>query len=230
MPPSAAPARSASSAASPSATAPRPTAALPCPPPCTRPGTANFTLAAGGSLSNSTSGDALATNGSGTFTVTGGTVSSGANGIAADFNGSSQVSVTGGVFTAGSGGFALEAEGTSLVKIAGGTFTAGKYGLVTYTSGIIDLFGTGFSYTVNGVTTPITSGTLPTYSSGTISGTLLNGQAFNNTPFYNRATMQVNVGTPPAATPEPSSVAALGLGVLGLAGLALKARKHRAIA
>ena len=48
------------------------------------------------------------------------------------------------------------------MDITGGTFGGqGGFGLNANTGGVIDLFGTGFSYTVNGITTFITSGDLP---------------------------------------------------------------------
>ncbi len=168
--------------------------------------------------------------GSGPVTVTGGTFTAGASGFGLYAAGSGLVTVTGGTFTAGASGDGLLATGSSLVTITGGTFSAtGAYGFGLRSAATIDVFGSGFSYTVNGVTTPITTGTLP-LGAGTLTGTLLNNTGPTTSSYINAATIEINVGTPPAAAPEPSQFAALGVGLLGLAGLTLRARKRRSAA
>lgn len=169
--------------------------------------------------------------GSSPVTISGGTITaSGLDGVGLFAVGSGPVDISGGAFTGGprGGGFGLDAGGSGLMDITGGTFSAGQggFGLASQGNGVIDLFGTGFSYTVNGVTTPLTSGDLPTSGvNGTLSGTLLDGQVLNATSFLNFATIEVNIGTPPAAVPEASTTVSLGLLLtLGLGGVVLKAK------
>lgn len=200
-------------------------------------GASTFTLGAGGTINGTSAGNnALQDGSTGAVTITGGILSNpNGGGTVINAFGSGSVTITGGTFTGGYGGSAVSAQ-NGLVSIAGGTFTSPGGNTLFCSSpgfGVIDLFGTGFSYTVNGVTTPITSGPLPTASgigiNGTLSGTLLNGDPLNNTTFLNRATIEVNVGTPPtlpASAPEPSQFAAFAIGLLGLGALALKARRR----
>ena len=169
-------------------------------------------------------------------TISGGILTaSGLDGIGLVGFGSGPVDISGGTFTGGQGGgaFGLDAGGSGLMDITGGTFSAGQggFGLVSQGSGVIDLFGTGFSYTVNGMTTQIASGDLPTSGVfGTLDGTLLDGQALNATRFLNFATIEVNIGTPPAAVPEASTTVSFGLLLaLGLGGVVIAAKKKKAV-
>ncbi len=197
-----------------------------------------FTLA-GGALTGEDGDGAIFSNAA-RITVSSGSVSvsgSGTNGL--DAANGSTATVTGGTFTAsGSGGsivtpFAtpgptisavdLYAESKSTITVTGGNFIAsgtGATGFDAINNGVIDLFGTGFTVNGSPATGPLTSG------SGTISGTLLNGNVLTNLPYaITGGTIEFNV----AAAPEPSQYAALGLGVLGLGVLALRARR-RAVA
>ncbi len=200
-------------------------------------GTAAFTLAAGGALTASgQNGTGLDIDGgSSPVTISGGAITaSGFGGVGLYAAGSGPVDISGGTFTAsGKFGYGLFARGSGPVDITGGTFTGGQGGDGLFVDGIgvIDLFGTGFSYTVNGMTTQIASGDLPSGSiAGTLDGTLLDGQALNATSFANFATIEFNVGTPPAAAvPEASTTASLGLLLtLGLGSVVIAARKKKA--
>lgn len=182
-------------------------------------GSSNFTLA-GGALTDTQGGAALYANGSGSVTVTGGTLNAADNGVALYAAGSGPVNISGGTFTAGQFGYGALALGSGPVNISGGTFTAGAGGYGLYANGgTITLFSrSGTLFQVDGVDTP--NGTLPSGTSGdTISGTLLDGEAMSTT-FLNGGTITLN----PA--PEPSPFAALGIGLLGLVGLAINSRKR----
>ncbi len=76
---------------------------------------------------------------------------------------------------------------------------------------------------------PVHSG--PLVGSGTFTGTI---GGVKQTLSYSVSSAPgstiVLIPTPPAAAPEPSQFAALGVGLLGLAGLTLRARKRRTLA
>lgn len=129
------------------------------------------------------------------------------------------LSVTGGRATVSGGtirggdyyGTALYASGGGTIVVTGGAFSAGYADLVAV-GGTIDLFGTFAPIA------PMTGN----FSSGTITGTLQNGQAI--TAYYqvqNGGVIEFNVA------PEPSAFVALSLGILGLGRLMLKARSRK---
>ena len=196
-----------------------------------------FTLGSGGTLMGP--GDVLAVGG-GTVAVNGGTITASGSGpfgaaiglaqsggavtinqgnLSGDFAAllsySGTAQINGGNFSSFSGfGDGLASFG-GFVTINGGTFS-GSTDLVAAQGGVLDLFGTFDGYHAGDM---ITSG------GGTITGTLLNGEAINDSYFVNDSTpgskIEFNVG--PAPVPEASSAGSLGaclafLGVLGIAG------------
>ncbi len=166
-------------------------------------GTVNIT---GGTLTGTF---ALYTNAT-TVTVSGGTLS-GLDGL--DETGGT-ANITGGTFIGvpGSGGSALSNGGGALATISGGSFDQG--GFEAGTNGTIDLLGT-FSQTA-----PITSGT------GTITGTLLDGESINARYGVDQGGL---IEFNSAPVPEASSVVSFGLLLtLGLGGLAMSARRRKA--
>ncbi len=186
----------------------------------------HFTLGSGGSLTNprSQGGYGILTQSNGTVTITGGSVLVGDNSIALGATDSSRVSITGGTITAGNNGKGVFAFGGNMVTIAGGVITVGQggTGLDSSFGTTIDLFGSNFAYTANGITTQITSGFLPSNGfGGTITGTFLNGDRLNTT-FGNDGILGVNVGTPPVIAPEPSPALVFGLGILSLGMIAFR--------
>lgn len=189
--------------------------------------TSTFTLSTGGTLTGTGSlSFGLYAFGSGLVTITGGTLTV-ANGDAFLASGSGLAIISGGTFSA-SQGIGLLANGTRSVTVTGGTFSGGSYGLLADSRGTLNLFSQGDTpFLINGV--PMNNMTLGRYTSGTntISGTLLDGETLNTT-FFNSGIINLNVGTPPAAAPEPSQFAALAVGLLGLGALALKAHKRHA--
>ena len=212
-------------------------------------GTAGFTLGNGGTLSVAGNyGDALHSSGSGPVMVTGGTATGGGFGSGVFSSGTAPVQISGGTFggqtsvAAYSSGTVVILGGTfnspllayvgGTITLAGGTINANGTTLTTTagSTSTINLFGTGFFYTVNGGTasTPITSGSLPSNASGTITGTLSNSTLPFTTGYSNEGVINVNVGTPPPGAPEPSPALALAVGILGLGALAIKARRRTA--
>ena len=138
------------------------------------------------------------------------------------FSGAAQIN--GGSFSSFSNfGDGLASFGGNVI-IKGGTFS-GSTDLVAAGGGVLDLFGTFTGYRNGDV---ITSG------GGTITGTLLDGEAINDTYFVNGSQpgsmIEFNVGTPPTAVPELSSSLSFGLGLafLGMVGVAGKKRARRA--
>ena len=102
------------------------------------------------------------------------------------------------------------------------------------TRGTLDLFGTGFSDTPAGGAAMILPGDTGTIlgGSGTLSGTLADGQALDATTYsVDYGTLEFNVGpspfASPAAVPEPSTVAVFFFGGVALLGLALRARRRQ---
>ncbi len=163
---------------------------------------------------------AVKTNGTAAFTASGGTftdtytISGGGYGLFAQ--GSGPITISGGTFT---GVFAaLSTNRVSSITITGGTFTGGANGYAFYNAGTIDLYGMFNGYTPGTVT--------PLNSYGTLTGTLQNNTASQTFSYNNFGTINLH-DVAPAAAPEPSSVAALGIGLLGLVGLALRARKRQ---
>ena len=186
-------------------------------------GTAAFILGPGGSLTNTaTSGDGLDATGSGPVTVTGGSITIGTGGEALGAFGSVPVTVSGGTFTVGLGSIGLYAGGSGNFTVTGGTFATGSGGYTVFanTGSSMDLYG-NFTGLMPGQTQALASG------SGSFTGTLTNNTAAQTLSYYNQGGT-ITLHNTVAAAPEPSSVAALGLGVLGLCGLALKARKRTA--
>jgi len=136
------------------------------------------------------------------------------------FSGAAQIN--GGSFSSFSNfGDGLASFGGNVI-IKGGTFS-GATDLVAAGGGVLDLFGTFNGYRNGDV---ITSG------SGIITGTLLDGEAINDTYFVNGSTpgsmIEFNVGAAPV--PEFSSGGSLGIGLafLGMLGMAGRRRAQRA--
>jgi hypothetical protein len=133
---------------------------------------------------------------------------------------SSTVTVTGGTFGGGgTAGSATVVAYNGRINMSGGQINAaGPYGLGSESNGVIDLFGSGFTDGQgHAFTGPITSGT------GTIVGTLQNGDSLDTNYFVSGATIEFNV----APAPEPSAWVSLGIGALGLCGLGWRARKRK---
>ena len=204
-----------------------------------------FTLGNGGILTASGAGEALS-EAAGNALITGGTISgqgsqcsgihttggtltiSGGN-IFGNFSAlltevGSTTQIAGGTFTGGLYGDGLAIIGGN-VHVSGGTFSGGNKALAVADGGVLDLFGTFNGYS---------SGSVITSGNGTITGTLLDGQAFSDTYLVNNTTpgsqIEFNVGTPPAAVPELSSAGSLGIGLafLGMLGLAARKRGQQA--
>lgn len=182
----------------------------------------------GGSISVGAGGAAVRALNGANILISGGSLSGGAATAGGFYDDVVQteygtVTVTGGSLTAGAGGDVFFDDGGK-IYISGGKITGDPSvtGMTSYDT--IDLFGTGWTYTpTGGVMTAIASGTLPG-GTGALAGTLLDGSAFDLS-YNNQATIEVNVGPAPAA--EPSTLAALGIGILGLSALRLKFRKRR---
>ncbi len=180
----------------------------------------------GGTITSGNSGIALNATGSGTVTITGGSFSVGNNGIGLNANGSRGVSISGGSFTAGestsAGTFVVSALG-SPVTITGGTFSAGlnAYDLYAQAGGSINLYGDFIGYAPGNITLA-TNG-----AAGTFNGTLINNTVSQAFSYKNFGTIILH-NVAPAAAPEPSQLAAFGIGLLGLGALALKAKRRAA--
>lgn len=170
-------------------------------------GTSTFTLAAGGTLTTAQNGYGLDADGSGTVMISGGTITAATGDAVLAY--SQPVTLTGGKITAGTNGVGLFAYPSGVTGPNGGT---------------INLFSLGDTpFLINNVpmnNTTLTSGGF----SGTIQGTLLNGDLLDTT-FTNFGIINLNT---PAAAPEPSQFVAFTAGLLGLGALALKAKKRQA--
>ncbi len=179
----------------------------------------SFTLN-GGTLSNASPNGEGLFNAGGSVFINGGSVIGGNYG-AGFFDASGTAVITGGSFSESApNGNAVAADSGS-IKITGGTFSGGDATFAATYGGLIDLFGT-FSQTA-----PITGG------SGTITGTLLNGQPLNASYFaggngVGTGTIEFNVGAAPV--PEFSGAGSLGIGLafLGLVGMAGRRRARQA--
>lgn len=178
---------------------------------------ATFTLASGGTLSGGATSQsegldiglaATTAGGTGTAFVTGGTIT----GFDAISIGGGTVTITSGSITGGVG--------------AGAGLVAQMSGVTSGTGGTINLYGTNFL--VNGLAAPSQlTGTGTNTITGTVSGTLANGDLLSTTYQLVGAGTTINFFAP-AAAPEPSSFAALGIGLLGLGALAFKAKRRTA--
>lgn len=133
------------------------------------------------------------------------------------------VSIFGGTFNAGSSGALFDASGNVISPAKPGN------GLSVY-GGTTTLYGSNFAYTItdnNGTRTGTGPATFTSGAngqpSGTITGFLQNNSQVTPTTF----TFGVIGGTLILA-PEPSPFAVLGIGLLGLAALTLKARRRAA--
>jgi hypothetical protein len=172
----------------------------------------------------------------------------GGDGLNANYG--SVVTINGGSFTGGNGASITNASGSAYdgnpgsgvvllsgtVNIYGGSFTGGAYdptaphGVRFAASGYginaIDgsaiLYGTNF--TVNGVQN--FTGSIPA-GTGTITGRLLNNSTVTTITYS--IDQYGNNSVTLVAAPEPSQMAAFGLGVLGVAALALKARRRKGV-
>ena len=116
----------------------------------------------------------------------------------------------------------IYAESGSAVSITGGlfsTFGAGTVGFYAINSGMIDLYGTGFTVNGSAASGPLTTG------SGTLSGTLLNGDSFTNLPY---TVLGGTINFTPAAVPEASTTVSFGLLLLGLGAFCVRSRlRHK---
>ena len=199
-------------------------------------GTGAVTIS-GGSIS-AVSGTGLYDGSSGPITITGGTFSGGYSGLVAVGDG--PISISGGTFNGGTmGGRGIYDDGNSVITISGGSINAGRGGIgLDGQQGTINLFSFGDSpFLIDGVAMNNTtlSNNLYYSQNDTISGTLANGDTLNTT-FSNRgsltmgATINLNIGTPPAAVPEASTTVSLGLLLaLGVGGIAFAARRKSAV-
>ena len=167
------------------------------------------------------------------ITITGGTFSAGDGGYGME-NRAGPVSISGGTFSAGQNGTALQADSGQIgdVTISGGLFSAGPGGFglsERYTT--LNLFSFADSpFLINGVSMNNTTLDGDLYGPGTISATLANGDTLNTTFLMYNGKINLNIGTPPAAVPETSSVVSLGLLLLlGVGGIAFAARRKSAV-
>ena len=206
----------------------------------------------GGTFVGNINANGIQVTGSSTVSITDGSFSGG-NGVGFQYSGSGSAVISGGTFSGRYGGF--NSSGTGSVLITGGTFngdsgistssadstitvTGGQfnasfvgngYGGFSESGGTINLFSLGDTpFLINGV--PMNNTAIPANTSGTISGTLLDGEVLNTTfsnyDFSRLGTINLNVGVAPA--PEPSQFAAFAVGLLGLGGLRLRARRRQA--
>lgn len=198
----------------------------------------------GGTIMVGSSDTGVVASGAGLLTISGGDITGGADsGIGLDVESGGQALITGGMITSGGPvvpGFFGPASGSGdgvlvsggMVTITGGNITGGNTsgnGLIAINNGIINLFSQGDSaFYING--SPINNMSFTQNTSGTLTGTLFDGEALN-TLFTNGGTFNFNVGDAPAsAAPEPSALAIWAFVGLGAAGLVLKAKKHKAAA
>ncbi len=152
----------------------------------------------------------------GTATVAGGAVGGGIPyGIGLQITGGT-TTITGGTIT---GATAIRSDG-GLLQVSGGAINGQFRGFVVGSSGIIDLFGTFTDGSGSILTGPITN------AYGTLQGTFSNGDVLSKTSYGvgTGGILEFNVGPAPAA--EPSQLAALGIGLLGLGALAIKAKRR----
>ena len=185
----------------------------------------------GGSISVGQNSYGLFTNSGSAITISGGSISAGTNGTGLAALGFGAVTVSGGSITTGLNSIGLYAANGGAATIIGGTFSAGQggYGLYTY-QGTLNLFSKGDSpFLIDGVAMNNITLDANKYTSGThtISGILENDDVLNTT-FIDSGTVNLNIGTPPAAVPEASTTVSLGvLLMLGVGGI-LVARKKAA--
>ena len=191
------------------------------------------TLSAGGSGTGLYSYNGNTGGGVHPITITGGTFSAGDGGYGME-NITGPVSISGGTFSAGQNGTALQADSGQIgdVTISGGLFSAGPGGVglsERYTT--VNLFSFADSpFLINGVSMNNTTLDGNLYGPGTISATLANGDTLNTTFLMYNGKINLNIGTPPAAVPETSSVVSLGLLLLlGVGGIAFAARRKSAV-
>lgn len=184
----------------------------------------------GGTIIGGPRGIGLATNGTGPVIITGGSISGGQNSDAVSAFNSSSVSINGGTFSNGQDGGGIDAIDSSVITVTGGNFVGtvnNRFSLNT-TGGTINLFSLGdLPFLINGVSMNNTA--LAAGTSGTISGTLLDGEQLSAIFGISQGIINLNIGTPPAAAPEPSQFAAFAVGLLYLGVLALKAKKRQAV-
>ena len=160
-----------------------------------------------------------------TVTINGGTFNDNA-GYGVYANGS--VTVNGGTFT-GNVVSGLLADYGSNVTVNGGTFTgnnvSGQYGadLFAQSTGIITVYGTDFTYDGTNNFDGTVSGDANGYGSftGDIGG-VTQALTFDE----NQGGTIILAAPPPAAVPEPSTIAPFACAGLGLLGLTLRARRR----
>ena len=162
-----------------------------------------------------------------------------------DAQATGKLNLTGLIYDGYSGSASDLVAGNSALAVVGSTAASfdvytGFTGPAAFGSGgtITTPSGTGDRFTIDG------AGNALGVPKGYTSGTLIGGSAvFTNSTFSSLGltpgtytyklpndTLTVNIGPPAPAVPEPSSVASLGVGGLGLLGLALRARKRRTAA
>ena len=147
-------------------------------------------------------GSGLSVGGKSRVTIRGGTIIGGQYGPAVAVEDDGVVLVNSGTIT-GQYGPALAPEGSGTVTVIGGTITTnhGAVGLlVGGTNGTLNLFSGNKPFLVNDMTLNDTS--LAANSSGTLSGTLANGQ-FLHTTFLNGGHIHLNLGKSPTLTSKP---------------------------
>lgn len=162
--------------------------------------------------------------------ISGGTFTG--NYVAIDAENNAMVTISGGSLT-GNTLAAITSYTGSDVVVRGGQFSGNGYDFYAggdinsgFPGGVIDIYG---SFTVPGSATPLTPGqTYNLKGFGFFSGTLANNTV-SQTYAYNNTAATITLHDV-AAAPEPSQTATLGLGVLGLCVLALKARKRKPVA
>ncbi len=194
---------------------------------------------AGGNGYNATAGQYIVTGG----TFTGGSggpgifdpansnvaaAGQGGSGLSAANTGTT-VTINAGSFTGGSGGqggimpgapgYAVSSSAGSSVTIKGGTFTGGPNPFAFGSPGTA-LFASGGTITLIGTFAGLSGP--QTATSGVITGTLAN----NSTPGTYSYSTSNGGSLILAAAPEPSALAAFGVGLLGLGTLSFAARRR----
>ena len=198
----------------------------------------------GGTVTEIQNGTGVSSNSTGLLSISGGTITGGVNGIGVRALTSGPVTVTGGTITAPGGNYAFLKSGSGLLTVTGGTITGGLYGLyadggpatvtgglfggTTYAlftnTGTIDLYG-NFSSLSTGQTLTVGQATNLNLGAGSFVGTLSNNASGQTFTYFNNNRITLH---DLASTPEPSQWAAFAVGVLGLGGLAFRARLRRA--
>jgi len=195
-----------------------------------------------GSYNNVTSGGGIGYQNAGTVTVTGGTFSD--NGFTGFYNlDNGIVTVTGGTFDDDNGeGLVNEDSGAANIEggtfdgnayglfnfanmtITGGSFSGDEYGLVNSGTGTVTIYGTSFS----GDGVPTDGFGTDTSSGGNLYVTFVGSNTPELITFDNQGT--INLDLVPVTTPEPTSLAAMGIGTLSLGILLLGTRRRRHLA